>query len=271
MKGYKAFNSDWTCRGFQYEVGKTYEMSGDISVCYRGFHFCTSLEDCFDYYDFGPNTKIAEVEALGDIKQKVFGSKCCTNKIKIIKEITFDKVIDIVNHGYLNTGIGNRGSFNTGNNNVGDRNTGYLNKGLKNTGCYNRGDSNSGDLNVGGSNSGNENTGSCNSGDYNVGYGNSGNHNIGNFNSGSWNKGTCLTGCFNTNGNQTIPMFNKPSNWTMDKLRDLGILVILEGMPDSKESRQEWWDYLRSDDKDLIKSLPNFDPEIFKEITGIQV
>ena len=27
MKGYKVFNPDWTCRNFQYEVGKTYEKA----------------------------------------------------------------------------------------------------------------------------------------------------------------------------------------------------------------------------------------------------
>lgn len=25
MKGYKVFESDWTCMGFHYEVGKTFE------------------------------------------------------------------------------------------------------------------------------------------------------------------------------------------------------------------------------------------------------
>ena len=25
MKGYKVFKPDWTCRGFQYSVGKTFE------------------------------------------------------------------------------------------------------------------------------------------------------------------------------------------------------------------------------------------------------
>ena len=43
MKGYKIFNSDWTCRGFQYEVGKTYEMKEDPICCERGFHFCGKL------------------------------------------------------------------------------------------------------------------------------------------------------------------------------------------------------------------------------------
>ena len=39
MKGYKVFNSDWTCRGFQYEVGKTYEEDVKPECCERGFHF----------------------------------------------------------------------------------------------------------------------------------------------------------------------------------------------------------------------------------------
>ena len=50
MKAYKVFNSDWTCRGFQYQVGETYEEDISPSVCNRGFHFCKELKDCFNYY-----------------------------------------------------------------------------------------------------------------------------------------------------------------------------------------------------------------------------
>lgn len=67
MKGYKVFNSDWTCRGFQYEVGKTYEEDVKPECCERGFHFCTKALDCFEYYSFNPSRHMAEVEALGDI------------------------------------------------------------------------------------------------------------------------------------------------------------------------------------------------------------
>ena len=34
---------------------------------------------------------------------------------------------------------------------------------------------------------------------------------------------------------------------------------------------QDWWDTLSEEQKKIIKSLPNFDAEIFKEITGIEV
>lgn len=40
LEGYKVFSQDWTCRGFKYEVGKTYEHQGNIEMCGKGFHFC---------------------------------------------------------------------------------------------------------------------------------------------------------------------------------------------------------------------------------------
>lgn len=89
MKGYKVFNSDWTCRGFQYKVGETYEMDEEPIICQRGFHFCSILKDCFYHYPLDPNKiKIAEIEALGKIDEVFLGyTQYCTNKIKIVREI----------------------------------------------------------------------------------------------------------------------------------------------------------------------------------------
>lgn len=106
MKGYKVFNSDWTCRGFQYEVGKTYEIDEKPVICECGFHFCTDPKDCFRYYDFWDDVKIAEIEALGDIDKEDMVGKCCTNKIKIIRELSLkDAKIETEtiekNDGYL--------------------------------------------------------------------------------------------------------------------------------------------------------------------------
>lgn len=58
MEGYKVFEPDWTCRGFQYEVGKTFEEDVTPSCCNRGFHFCKELKDCFNYYPFNPDNKV---------------------------------------------------------------------------------------------------------------------------------------------------------------------------------------------------------------------
>lgn len=48
---YKAFNKDFKCNNFQYEVGRTYEHYGQIRICNSGFHAChESAIDVLDYY-----------------------------------------------------------------------------------------------------------------------------------------------------------------------------------------------------------------------------
>ena len=80
--GYKGFNKDMTCKGFQYEEGQTYEMKEKPDICHNGFHFCEYPLDCFNYYD--PNkSEYHEVECLGDTDRDNDDTKVCTNKIKI--------------------------------------------------------------------------------------------------------------------------------------------------------------------------------------------
>lgn len=100
MKGYKVFNSDWTCRGFQYEVGKTYKHEGKIGFCVSGFHFCKNLSDCFRYYSFRPTNKVAEVEAIGEVIVGDHG--CVTDKIVIVKELSWQEVLDLMYTGLKN-------------------------------------------------------------------------------------------------------------------------------------------------------------------------
>lgn len=85
MLGYKAFSSDLTCRDFQYEIGKTYELEKEqtLQICKCGFHFCKDLK--YVYIHYPPNSRVAIVEALGDIQQ--LGYTFATDKIKIIMEI----------------------------------------------------------------------------------------------------------------------------------------------------------------------------------------
>ena len=64
MKAYKAFNHDWTGRGFQYEIGKTYHHTGGVSLCNSGFHACETPLDVLNYYP--PTANFAEVE-LDDV------------------------------------------------------------------------------------------------------------------------------------------------------------------------------------------------------------
>ena len=159
MKGYKAFNAGWKCRDFQYEIGKTYELpkGQELKMCECGFHFCKNPIDVFGYYDMTDDVLIAEVEALGEIKQE--GTKYCTDKIRIVKEFTRKQLKALILDGKYNTGKNNTGNYNSGNCNSGDRNSGDRNSGHRNSGSYNSGHRNSGYRNSGDYNSGDYNSG----------------------------------------------------------------------------------------------------------------
>lgn len=110
IKGYKVFNPDWTCRDFQYTCPGIFEEDVDPEVCERGFHFCLNLSDCFGYYPFNPENKVAEIICLGKIAGK--GDKCCTNKIEIVRELTWEEVLRLVNTGKGCSGLCNSGDWN---------------------------------------------------------------------------------------------------------------------------------------------------------------
>ena len=100
MKGYKGFNANLSCRGFQYEVGKVYEMDDLPIICERGFHFCERLSDVLAFY-CDPSSRYCEVEAFGEITwdNNPFESrikKYATNKIKILRELTIDDIVTIL-------------------------------------------------------------------------------------------------------------------------------------------------------------------------------
>ena len=248
VRGYKVFNPDWTCRGKQYTCPGEFEEKVELRMCNAGMHFCKRLEDCFSYYDFDPENKVAEVAALGEILEE--DKKSCTNKLKIIRELTWQEVLDRVNvgvgctglgnsgshnSGYWNSGDYNSGSHNSGDYNSGDYNSGYWNSGSHNSGNYNSGDDNSGNYNSGDYNSGYWNSGYWNSGNYNSGIHNSGDYNSGNYNSGDYNSGdynsgSYSNGCFNTIESK-IYLFNKPSNWTLPDWLNSEARQILKTAP----------------------------------------
>ena len=252
-KGFKVFNKDWTCNGFQYEIGKTFEMKESPICCNRGFHFCTKLSDCFNYYAFNSENKVAEVEAIGEVVSDSGDTKRCTNKIKIVRELTWYEVLDLVNTGEDCTGRCNSGDWNSG-----DCNSGY-----------------------------------CNSGDWNSG----------DCNSGDWNDTSFSNGVFNTK-EPNIYMFDELTEMTYRDWLNHPARFILNGVPfdelrwvysedmtddekkehpehdvtggflkefDYSKNRQNWWNGLDKDDKEKIKSLPNFDKEKFERIVGIKI
>ena len=95
ITSYKAFDKNMQCRGFQYEVGKEYEMDGEIKCCKRGFHACKSPMEVWNYYDM-LNSRYAEVEQSGKIEKEENSTKVCSSRIKIKAEL---KLADIINIG----------------------------------------------------------------------------------------------------------------------------------------------------------------------------
>ena len=92
---YKGFDENLCCKGFQYEVGKEYEMDGEIKCCNRGFHACKSPLEVWDYYDM-LSSRFAEVEQSGKIDREKDSTKVCSSRIKIKAEL---KLADIINIG----------------------------------------------------------------------------------------------------------------------------------------------------------------------------
>ena len=95
IKSYKGFDKDMQCHGFQYEVGKEYNMDGEIKCCNRGFHACKSPMEVWDYYDM-LNSRFAEVEQSGKIDEEEKSTKVCSSRIKIKAEL---KLADIIKLG----------------------------------------------------------------------------------------------------------------------------------------------------------------------------
>jgi hypothetical protein len=206
------------------------------------------------------------------------------------------------NIGIANSGDRNSGNRNSGDRNSGDRNSGNWNSGDRNSGDRNSGNRNSGDRNSGDRNSGNRNSGDRNSGDSNSGYRNSGNWNSGNRNSGDSNSGYRNSGAFCLDPNPKLVLFDvqtdiyvkdweqmepcrimidlTPNIWVeslymTDKEKEqFPTYEILGGYLKSITMHEAWsnlWGNLTDEKKEVFTSLPHFDKEKFKAITGITV
>ncbi|SHF86898.1 hypothetical protein SAMN05444349_14132 [Bacteroides faecichinchillae] len=90
IKGFKGFDKDLKCRGYQYEVGKDFQEEGEIKACSKGFHFCENPLDVFSYYppstDKGIN-RYCSVEGSGSIDKDNDDTKIASSKIHISAEI----------------------------------------------------------------------------------------------------------------------------------------------------------------------------------------
>ena len=278
MIGYKATDMNGCCRGFKFEVGKTYTKDTpkeELECCTdKVFHFCRELFAIEKESEYKlSESRLFEVIAGDYVKR---GDKYGTNSLTILREIEGDEKQELINSGNRNSGDWNSGDWNSG-----DCNSGNWNSGIWNSGNWN---------------SGNRNSGNRNSGDWNSGDWNSGDCNSGNWNSGNWNSGNCNSGFFNTN-EPFVRMFNKDTKLKKYEIDiplfchfDLTVWVSHDtATEEEKEEHNEeiktcggflktldykeawrlaWNKASKKEHLEMLK-LPNWDNEVFKEISGI--
>ena len=93
---YKGMGSNMTCRGFQYEIGKTYKTD-KAELCKCGFHACLNPIDVLGYYYYSKETKSRyfKVKLSGEItKCDEFDAKVAATEITILEEININEVIE---------------------------------------------------------------------------------------------------------------------------------------------------------------------------------
>ena len=300
----KGMDRNMRCRGFQFELGKEYKIDRNgrpLKLCSNTvFHYCKTLQQVHDFYNcYDKNNRYFEIEVLGE--EITDGNKCGSDHIKIVREILGDELKMMMGLANENTGLFNSGDWNSGNSNSGNWNSGNRNSGNSNSGNRNSGDRNSGNSNSGNSNSGDWNSGNSNSGNSNSGNRNSGNRNSGDYNSGVGNKCDFSNGVFCNEIDMNIRIFNKPSGMSLQDFykskywdamcsAPFTLTEWIEYTAEEKtadpqkeliggylrtytmeEAWANWWDELDDKKREIIKEIPNFDPEIFKDITGIEV
>jgi hypothetical protein len=170
--------------------------------------------------------------------------------------------------------------------NTGDRNTGDRNTGNRNTGYMNTGDMNTGDMNTGDMNTGDMNTGNWNTGDMNTGY-----MNTGNMNTGLFNRDTPKLRIFEQDSEWTYQDWYKSQAYNASQKLILAEWIAEDNMTDVekiekpffyvqegylkkyewKEACSIWWTKLTESERNSFKEIPNFNAEIFLEITGCKL
>ena len=130
----KGFDEDLKCRGYQFEIGKTYEiklpdgyeLTKEDLCSDKVFHYCNSLRKVHGYYSVVPegNNRFCEVEVLG--REVTDGDKCGSNKIKVIREIVGEELDILKGLTDENTGLFNSGNYNNGDFNSCDYSSGLF-------------------------------------------------------------------------------------------------------------------------------------------------
>lgn len=114
VKGYKGTEKDMTCRGYQFEMDKQFDISDDrpVEICEHGFHLCLTRGDVYNYYPIGEGHRFFRVTALvrkGDLAEYGSGgivsngrfmnfspivNKLVAKSIIFTSELTVDEILE---------------------------------------------------------------------------------------------------------------------------------------------------------------------------------
>ena len=86
IPGFKGFDENMQCRGFQYQEGNTYHEDGNIEACQSGFHFCKYPLDVFKHYSPAKN-RFCSVEGFGKVSNDTGDTKVAVSDLKVKAEI----------------------------------------------------------------------------------------------------------------------------------------------------------------------------------------
>ena len=235
----KGFDENLRCRGMQFEVGNEYKIENEgknLELCSNTvFHYCDSLQKVHEHYSCNDETnRFCEIEVLGE--EVTDGQKCGSDHIRIVREITGEELRQL--KGLIN---GNTGLFNSGNRNSGDRNSGVFNSCNFSNGVF------------------------CNKEDMDI--------RIFNMPSGMSMRDFYRSKYWDAMCSVNFPLTEWAEYTEEEKQADEKKALI--GGYLKKNTYQyacaRWWEDMSEENREIIMSLPNFDKEVFKDITGIEV
>ena len=92
---YKGMDKNMCCRGFYYELGKSYKTD-KAELCKWGFHACLNPIDVLYYYSQSIKSRYCKVLLSGEItKCTLYDTKVTATEITILEEINIDEIIKI--------------------------------------------------------------------------------------------------------------------------------------------------------------------------------